>query len=170
MAASRSARGVGGGAYRAVSGKTTTRQPWALACPINRTILSRLPARSCSRAVWTTPKVSVAGVSPRAGRGATDTSQVITTGTSEARAGPRCLMTSHRRTSTLTNRPVRIRRRAVSSDADPALRPGPGPRVAGRQGQEGRPGECLEAGATDYVAKPVNSEQLLSLLRVWLYR
>jgi CheY-like chemotaxis protein len=30
--------------------------------------------------------------------------------------------------------------------------------------------KCLEAGASDYVAKPVNTEQLLSLLRVWLYR
>jgi len=29
--------------------------------------------------------------------------------------------------------------------------------------------KCLEAGATDYLAKPVNTEQLLSLLRVWLY-
>ena len=30
--------------------------------------------------------------------------------------------------------------------------------------------KCIEAGASDYVAKPVNTEQLLSLLRVWLYR
>jgi CheY-like chemotaxis protein len=30
--------------------------------------------------------------------------------------------------------------------------------------------KCLEAGASDYVAKPVNVEQLLSLLRVWLHR
>jgi CheY-like chemotaxis protein len=30
--------------------------------------------------------------------------------------------------------------------------------------------KCLEAGASDYIAKPVNSDQLLSLLRVWLYR
>jgi HAMP domain-containing protein/CheY-like chemotaxis protein/putative methionine-R-sulfoxide reductase with GAF domain len=30
--------------------------------------------------------------------------------------------------------------------------------------------KCLEAGASDYVAKPVNTDQLLSLLRVWLYR
>jgi CheY-like chemotaxis protein len=30
--------------------------------------------------------------------------------------------------------------------------------------------KCLEAGASDYIAKPVNTEQLLSLLRVWLYR
>jgi len=30
--------------------------------------------------------------------------------------------------------------------------------------------KCLEAGASDYIAKPVNIEQLLSLLRVWLCR
>ncbi|MBD2103043.1 HAMP domain-containing protein [Leptolyngbya sp. FACHB-261] len=28
--------------------------------------------------------------------------------------------------------------------------------------------KCIEAGASDYIAKPVDSEQLLSLLRVWL--
>jgi len=30
--------------------------------------------------------------------------------------------------------------------------------------------KCIEAGASDYIAKPVDSEQLASLLRVWLYR
>jgi CheY-like chemotaxis protein len=30
--------------------------------------------------------------------------------------------------------------------------------------------KCIEAGATDYIAKPVDMEQLLSLLRVCLYR
>jgi CheY-like chemotaxis protein len=30
--------------------------------------------------------------------------------------------------------------------------------------------KCLEAGASDYVAKPVDTDQLLSMLRVWLYR
>jgi CheY-like chemotaxis protein len=30
--------------------------------------------------------------------------------------------------------------------------------------------KCLEAGASDYISKPVNTDQLLSLLRVWLYR
>jgi HAMP domain-containing protein/CheY-like chemotaxis protein/signal transduction histidine kinase len=29
---------------------------------------------------------------------------------------------------------------------------------------------CLEAGASDYLAKPVNTEQLLSALRIWLHR
>jgi CheY-like chemotaxis protein len=28
--------------------------------------------------------------------------------------------------------------------------------------------KCLEAGASDYIAKPVNVEQLMSLLRVWV--
>jgi CheY-like chemotaxis protein len=28
--------------------------------------------------------------------------------------------------------------------------------------------KCLQAGASDYVAKPVNTEQLLSLVRMWL--
>jgi CheY-like chemotaxis protein/signal transduction histidine kinase/HAMP domain-containing protein len=30
--------------------------------------------------------------------------------------------------------------------------------------------KCLEAGASDYLAKPVNTEQLLSSLRLWLHR
>ena len=29
--------------------------------------------------------------------------------------------------------------------------------------------KCLQSGATDYIAKPINTEQLLSLMRVWLY-
>jgi CheY-like chemotaxis protein len=29
---------------------------------------------------------------------------------------------------------------------------------------------CLEAGASDYIAKPVNTDQLLSLVRMWLHR
>jgi CheY-like chemotaxis protein len=29
---------------------------------------------------------------------------------------------------------------------------------------------CLEAGASDYISKPVDVDHLLSLLRVWLYR
>ena len=30
--------------------------------------------------------------------------------------------------------------------------------------------ECITAGASDYTAKPVDSEKLLSLMRVWLYK
>jgi CheY-like chemotaxis protein len=30
--------------------------------------------------------------------------------------------------------------------------------------------KCLEAGASEYLAKPVNTEQLLSTLRMWLHR
>ncbi len=30
--------------------------------------------------------------------------------------------------------------------------------------------KCIQAGASDYIAKPVDMEHLLSLLRVWLTR
>ena len=30
--------------------------------------------------------------------------------------------------------------------------------------------KCIEAGASDYITKPVDADQLVSLLRVWLYR
>ena len=30
--------------------------------------------------------------------------------------------------------------------------------------------KCIEAGATDYVSKPVDPEYLLTVLQVWLYR
>ena len=30
--------------------------------------------------------------------------------------------------------------------------------------------KCIQAGASDYLSKPVNNDQLLSLLRVWLYK
>ncbi len=29
--------------------------------------------------------------------------------------------------------------------------------------------KCIEAGASDYLSKPVDTDQLVSLLRVWLY-
>ena len=34
----------------------------------------------------------------------------------------------------------------------------------------GAPMGFIEAGASDYITKPVDSDQLLSLLRVWLYQ
>ena len=30
--------------------------------------------------------------------------------------------------------------------------------------------KCIEAGASDYIAKPVNTPQLLAMLRSWLAR
>jgi len=30
--------------------------------------------------------------------------------------------------------------------------------------------KCIAAGASDYIMKPVDTEQLISLLRVWLYK
>ncbi len=30
--------------------------------------------------------------------------------------------------------------------------------------------KCLEAGASEYLAKPVNTDQLLAVLRMWLHR
>jgi CheY-like chemotaxis protein len=30
--------------------------------------------------------------------------------------------------------------------------------------------KCFDAGASDYISKPVNTDQLLSLMRVWLFR
>lgn len=30
--------------------------------------------------------------------------------------------------------------------------------------------KCIEAGASDYITKPVNTEQLIALMKVWLYK
>ena len=30
--------------------------------------------------------------------------------------------------------------------------------------------KCIEAGASDYIAKPVDTQQLLGMLRLWLHR
>jgi len=35
---------------------------------------------------------------------------------------------------------------------------------------KGDKAKCIEAGASDYLAKPVDTEKLISLMRVWLYR
>ncbi len=35
---------------------------------------------------------------------------------------------------------------------------------------KGDRGKCIDAGASDYIMKPVDPDQLVSLLRVWLYR
>src|SRR5581483_4542315 len=91
MAASMAVRVVPGGAYRAVSGKTTTRHLFAFASAMNRTILSRLAARSCSNANWTTPTVSVAG---RAGsRAAADSAEAKARQTGSKRSKPDVLIT-----------------------------------------------------------------------------
>ncbi|MEK8021796.1 MAG: hypothetical protein VSS75_033385 [Candidatus Parabeggiatoa sp.] len=29
---------------------------------------------------------------------------------------------------------------------------------------------CIDAGANDYLSKPVDTDKLISLMRVWLYR
>jgi CheY-like chemotaxis protein len=38
------------------------------------------------------------------------------------------------------------------------------------QAMKGDREKCIEAGASDYIAKPVNTDQLLSMLRQWLHR
>ncbi len=35
---------------------------------------------------------------------------------------------------------------------------------------KGDKAKCIEAGASDYLAKPVDTDKLISLMRVWLYR
>jgi CheY-like chemotaxis protein len=35
---------------------------------------------------------------------------------------------------------------------------------------KGDKAKCIDAGANDYLAKPVDPEKLISLMRVWLYR
>jgi two-component system chemotaxis sensor kinase CheA len=35
---------------------------------------------------------------------------------------------------------------------------------------KGDRGKCIEAGASDYITKPVDLDQLFSVLRVWMVR
>jgi CheY-like chemotaxis protein len=39
-----------------------------------------------------------------------------------------------------------------------------------RQGDEGDREKCIEAGAWDYLSKPVETELMIGMLRAWLHR
>jgi hypothetical protein len=44
------------------------------------------------------------------------------------------------------------------------------PLVGYSKAMQGDREKCLEVGASDYITQPVDTKQLLLLLRVWLYR
>jgi hypothetical protein len=44
------------------------------------------------------------------------------------------------------------------------------PLVGHSKAMQGDCEKCLEVGASDYITQPIDTKQLLLLLRVWLYR
>ena len=62
------------------------------------------------------------------------------------------------------------RLRDDARDPQAAAVPHPADPGATAKAMKGDREKCLDAGASDYIAKPVNTDQLLSLMRVWLFR
>ena len=62
------------------------------------------------------------------------------------------------------------RHRHHARGAQDAVLPRPADHRRHGQGHEGRPRACIEAGAWDYLSKPVDPQHMLAVLRSWLYR